>query len=94
MEVESTPKLFTPVTVGQFQVPHRVVMAPMTRFRCEGFTGVPKPFVAEYYEQRASGSGLLIAEAISIQEDAAPFKGHPGLYTEEQVAAWKKVTDR
>ena len=86
-------KIFTPVRIGQFDLPHRIVLAPLTRYRSDEGQ-VPKEFVAEYYVQRASSRGLLITEATSIHEDAARFEGSPGIYSEEQIKAWQMVTNR
>jgi len=93
-EIESIPKLFTGVKIGDLHLPHRIVLAPMARFRADISTAVPKPFVADYYEQRATGSGLLITEATCIYEDAAPYEGCAGIYSEAQITEWREVTDR
>ncbi|KAK7544099.1 NADPH dehydrogenase [Phyllosticta citribraziliensis] len=86
-------KLFTPLKVGSTQLEHRIVMAPLTRFRADD-DHAPLPMVAEYYSQRASVPGtLLIAEATFITKRAGGYPNAPGLYTDEQLAAWKKVTD-
>lgn len=70
------------------------MLAPLTRLRADILTANPNPLLAEYYEQRASCKGLLITEATSIHEDAGPYLGTPGIYTETQVAEWNKITDR
>jgi len=54
------PKLFTPLQIGTMHLTHRIIMSPLTRTRSPG--GIPKPFVAEYYAQRATPGGLLISE--------------------------------
>ncbi|KAF4029498.1 NADH:flavin oxidoreductase / NADH oxidase family [Phytophthora infestans] len=90
----STPKLFSPLTLGgenPVQLQHRVVMAPLTRLRT-GETGVPTDLVAEYYAQRSTPGGLIIAEATNISPTARGYFGAPGLFTSEQVESWKKVT--
>ncbi|KAJ3125724.1 hypothetical protein HK100_010634 [Physocladia obscura] len=88
----ATPKtLFTPVQVGNLHLPNRIFLAPLTRSRA-GPTHVPNALMAEYYAQRASG-GLLIAEATQIRPNASAFYGEPGIYTAEQIAGWKHVTD-
>lgn len=88
-------KLFSPLTLGgtksPVQLQHRVVMAPLTRLRT-GDSGVPTDLVAEYYAQRATPGGLLIAEAANISPAARGYFGSPGLYTNEQIDGWKKVT--
>ncbi|OWZ16385.1 12-oxophytodienoate reductase [Phytophthora megakarya] len=90
----STPKLFTPVTLGgknPIQLKHRVAMAPLTRLRT-GAEGVPKDIAVEYYSQRATDGGLIITEATDISKQGNGYYGAPGLYTQEQVDAWKPVT--
>ncbi|KAK8248266.1 NADPH dehydrogenase [Phyllosticta capitalensis] len=86
-------KLFTPFKVGSSQLQHRIVMAPLTRFRADD-DHVPQPIMAEYYAQRASVPGtLLITEATYISKRAGGYPNVPGLYTDEQLAGWKKVID-
>ncbi|GMF19755.1 unnamed protein product [Phytophthora fragariaefolia] len=67
-------------------------MAPLTRLRT-GEEGVPTDLVAEYYAQRSTPGGLIIAEATNISPTARGYFGAPGLYAREQVEGWKKVTD-
>ncbi|KAJ7931718.1 hypothetical protein B0H13DRAFT_831706 [Mycena leptocephala] len=89
----STPKLFQPTLVGDIELSHRVVFAPTTRFRADA-NHAPLPHVAEYYEQRASTSGsLLISEATYIAARAGGYPHAPGIWSEEQIVAWKKITD-
>ncbi|KAH9883454.1 hypothetical protein F4778DRAFT_660870 [Xylariomycetidae sp. FL2044] len=86
-------KLFTPFKIGPVNLDHRVVMAPLTRFRATK-EGVPTPVMAQYYAQRAIVPGtLLISEATFITERAGGYANIPGLYTDAQLAGWKKVTD-
>lgn len=85
------PNLFTPWQVGPYVVPNRVVMAPMTRCRA-GAGGVPQPMNAEYYAQRAS-AGLLITEASQVSQQGSCHFSTPGIYTGEQVAGWRLITD-
>ncbi|KAJ6514904.1 hypothetical protein C8R47DRAFT_1001025, partial [Mycena vitilis] len=90
----ATSKLFQPMLVGDIKLGHRVVFAPSTRFRCDK-DHVPLPHVAEYYEQRASTSGtLLITESTLIAPRAGGYENVPGIWSDEQIAAWKKVNDR
>ena len=87
----STPNsLFTPVRIGDLNLPNRIMMAPLTRCRAEG-AHVPTPLMAEYYAQRAS-AGLIVAEATMVLEGNSSFWHEPGIYSEEQVAGWKLVT--
>lgn len=83
--------LFSPVKLGAISLNNRVVMAPLTRNRA-GEGGVPQPINAAYYEQRAS-AGLIISEATPISAMAHGYPALPGIYTDAQVAGWKKVTD-
>lgn len=85
-------KLFTPLKVGAITVPNRVLMAPLTRLRSIEPGDVPTPLMAEYYRQRAS-AGLIISEATQISAQAKGYAGAPGLHSDEQIAAWKKITD-
>jgi N-ethylmaleimide reductase len=89
----STPsKLFEPYKLGPITLPNRAVMAPLTRNRAiEGM--VPNPLAVEYYGQRAS-AGLLITEASQVSQQGQGYQDTPGIYSKEQVAGWRKVTDR
>jgi N-ethylmaleimide reductase len=87
-----TSILHTPVTLGSLKLNNRIIMAPLTRCRADA-SHVPTELMAEYYAQRAS-AGLLIAEATMAIEGNSAFGGRePGIYSDAQVAAWKKVTD-
>jgi len=89
----STPKLFQPIRVGNSSLKHRVVLAPTTRYRADD-DHVPLPHVAEYYSQRSKVPGtMLITEATFIAHRASGYVNAPGIWTEDQIAAWKKVTD-
>jgi len=87
----SSEKLFTPLKVGAVTAPNRVFMAPLTRLRSIEPGDIPTPMMAEYYRQRAS-AGLIISEATQISAQAKGYAGAPGLHSEEQIAAWKKIT--
>ena len=83
--------LFSPVTLGAIALKNRIVMAPLTRNRAaEG--GVPQAINATYYAQRAS-AGLIVTEATPISPMGHGYPALPGIYTEAQVAGWKKVTE-
>lgn len=84
--------MFKPITLGAIECANRFLMAPLTRCRATAGTHVPQDIVAEHYAQRAS-AGLLIAEATMVAPNTSAFWMEPGVYSEEQVAAWKKVTD-
>ena len=85
--------LFSPIKVGKLNLKHRVVLAPLTRFRATRTAHVPVvPLVKEYYTQRASIPGtLLITEATLIAPEAAGYFNFPGIWNEEQIKAWKEV---
>ncbi|MDZ4210622.1 MAG: alkene reductase, partial [Methylotenera sp.] len=83
--------LFSPVKLGSMSLNNRMVMAPLTRNRA-GEGGVPQSVNVTYYEQRAS-AGLIITEATPISAMAHGYPALPGIYTDAQVAGWKKVTD-
>jgi N-ethylmaleimide reductase len=85
-------KLFTPVQIGGISLKHRVVMAPLTRSRSMQPGDMPGHLMLEYYNQRASDGGLIIAEATTISISARGWYGAPGLYSDEQVAGWKRIT--
>src|SRR6266850_5920782 len=85
-------KLFSPIHVGPLALSHRVVMAPLTRSRSEQPGDIPGKLMLEYYSQRASDGGLIISEATSISIAGRGWFGAPGLYSDEQVAGWKKIT--
>ncbi len=81
---------FTPVRVGRYIFPNRLVMAPMTRSRAK-FDGTPGELAAEYYAQRAS-VGLIVTEGTQPSDDGQGYLATPGIYTPAHVAGWKKVT--
>lgn len=85
----SAATLFNNVTMGDLHLANRVVMAPLTRNRAPD--AVPTALMAEYYAQRAT-AGLIITEATAISQQGQGYADVPGLYSEEQVEAWKNVT--
>jgi len=87
------PSLFSPLKIGPYQLKHRVVMAPLTRMRAAKPSLAPRPLNAEYYAQRATPGGLIIAEASPVAATGFGNPGVPGIYTEAQIAGWRKVVD-
>lgn len=86
-----TATLFDPIRIGAIDLANRVVMAPLTRSRAaDGL--VPSPMAIEYYAQRAT-AGLIITEATQVSPLAQGYIATPGLFTREQIAGWRKVTD-
>jgi N-ethylmaleimide reductase len=89
----STPtKLFQPYQLGPITLANRVAMAPLTRNRALAGM-VPGPLAIEYYGQRAT-AGLLVTEASQISQQGQGYQDTPGIYSKEQIAGWRKVTDR
>ncbi len=88
----ATSKLFEPYKLGPITLSNRTVMAPLTRNRAVAGL-VPNPLAVEYYGQRAS-AGLLITEASQVSQQGQGYQDTPGIYSKEQIAGWRKVTDR
>ena len=89
--MSSSANLYSEFDLKGLKLKNRIVMSPMTRGR-SGPDGIPGDIVVEYYRQRAS-AGLIITEGTSITKQARGWMGAPGIYTVEQQAAWRKVTD-
>ena len=87
------PSLFSPLKVGPYQLQHRLALAPLTRMRAAKPSLAPRPLNAEYYAQRATPGGLLIAEASPVTATGFGSPGVPGIYTEQQIAGWREVVD-
>jgi 2,4-dienoyl-CoA reductase-like NADH-dependent reductase (Old Yellow Enzyme family) len=85
------PTLFDPIQLGAIHAPNRILMAPLTRGRSTR-EHVPTDLMIDYYRQRAS-AGLIITEATGISREGLGWPYAPGLWTDEQVEAWKPVTD-
>jgi len=84
--------LFQPLEWSGLTLPNRVVMAPLTRSRAGQPGDVPTELMAEYYAQRAS-AGLIVSEATNISPIAKGYVFTPGIFTAEQIAGWRRVTD-
>src|SRR5690242_3591778 len=87
------PDLFSPLQLGPYRLQHRVVMAPLTRMRAERSTFAPRPLNAQYYGQRATPGGLIIAEASPVLETGRGNPATPGIYSDEQIRGWRGVVD-
>ncbi|PQM26298.1 alkene reductase [Sphingopyxis lindanitolerans] len=85
------PSLFDPVALGALIVPNRILMAPLTRTRGSA-DHVATPIMADYYAQRAS-AGLIVSEAIGISRQGLGMPHATGLWRDDQVAGWRRVTD-
>lgn len=85
-------KLFSPVKFGPYTLNHRVALAPMTRLRADEIDA-PSDMMVKFYGQRSSDGGLLIAEGTAVAVGGRSYYGAPGIYSDEQIPAWKKLTD-
>src|ERR1700751_5501129 len=90
VEEYTMSRSFTPVRVGRYILPNRLVMAPMTRSRAKS-DGTPGELAAEYYAQRA-GVGLIVSEGTQPSDDGQGYLSTPGIYSPAHIAGWKKVT--
>ncbi|KAJ6505333.1 NADH:flavin oxidoreductase/NADH oxidase [Mycena sanguinolenta] len=89
----SSPTLFQPVRIGNVNLQHRVVLAPLTRYKADNAHVPFLPLVADYYSQRASKPGtLLITEATFIAARAGGYAHIPGIWSLDQIEAWKTIT--
>jgi 2,4-dienoyl-CoA reductase-like NADH-dependent reductase (Old Yellow Enzyme family) len=86
------PTLFDPLQAGALSLPNRIVMAPLTRSRATPDGRVPTDLQAEYYRQR-DDAGLIFSEATSVTPRGVGYEATPGIWSDEQVEGWKKVTD-
>ncbi|KAG7097486.1 hypothetical protein E1B28_004828 [Marasmius oreades] len=90
----SVSKLFQPITIGDVQLNHRVVLSPLTRFRADANHVPLVPIVKEYYSQRGSEPGtLLTTEATFIHPRAGGYSNVPGIWSDAQITAWKEIVD-
>ncbi|KAG4964152.1 hypothetical protein AAZX31_14G208800 [Glycine max] len=87
-EREAIP-LLTPYKMGNFNLSHRIVLAPLSRSRSYNF--IPQPHAALYYSQRTTKGGFLIGEASGVSDTAQGYPNTPGIWTREQLEAWKPI---
>ena len=90
--MDNNQPLLKEYTLGDIKLTNRLVMAPMTRSRSDNSGNVATDLIAQYYEQRAS-AGLIISEGSQISKKAVGYINTPGIYSDEQVAGWKKSTE-
>ena len=83
--------LFSPLQVGDISLSNRIIMAPLTRSRAEAVR-IPNDLMREYYVQRAS-AGLIISEATAVDPMGVGYAHTPGIWSQEQVVGWRKITD-
>lgn len=87
-------KLFKPLTLGSIELPHRILMSPLTRCRGTGTDGrTPNDLMAEYYVQRAS-AGIIFSEATSVDPMGVGYPNTPGIWSQEQTEGWKQITKK
>ena len=84
--------LFEPVRLGRYDLPHRMVMAPLTRSRARQPGNVPSPLNACYYAQRASAA-LIVTEATQVSQQGQGYAWTPGIHSREQIEGWRLITD-
>ncbi len=89
----SSASLFKPLAVGLYTLKHRIAMAPLTRMRAQPDSLAARALNAEYYGQRATEGGLIIAEASQVMQQGQGSPNTPGIYSNAQIAGWKQVTD-
>nr|XP_043607310.1 putative 12-oxophytodienoate reductase 11 isoform X1 [Erigeron canadensis] len=83
--------LSTPYKMGNFQLAHRIVLAPLTR--CRSYDSIPQSHAILYYSQRTTKGGFLISEATCISSAAQGFKDAPGIWSKVHIEAWKPIVD-
>ena len=91
VQAPGTDSLFQPFRLGPFNLPHRIVMAPLTRSRARQPGNVPSSLAACYYAQRASAA-LIVSEATQVSMQGQGYAWTPGIHSREQVEAWHRVT--
>ena len=84
-------KLLQPLTVGELELPNRVVMAPLTRNRASMPGRIPNALMRDYYKQRAS-AGMILTEATSVEPRGVGYPSTPGIWSRDQVEGWKGIT--
>src|SRR5262245_31271938 len=84
--------LFEPFRLGRYELPHRTLMAPLTRSRARQPGNVPTPLMAQYYAQRASAA-LVISEATQVSMQGQGYAWTPGIHSRDQVEGWRLVTE-
>ncbi|MGY3591374.1 N-ethylmaleimide reductase [Bradyrhizobium sp. USDA 4341] len=92
-ELMNFSRLFSPLTVGQYRLSHRVIMAPLTRMRAQEGTVAAHALNVQHYKQRASEGGLIIAEASQVSLAGQGYPATPGIHSERQIEGWRDVTD-
>lgn len=89
--MQASTTLFSPLVMGSITISNRIGMAALTRLRCDPTNGVPTSLHEIYYSQRAS-AGFILTECSQITPTGTSFLGSPGIHSNTQIEAWKKVT--
>ena len=84
--------LFDPIAIGDLKLPNRILMAPLTRNRSSGPGRVPNEMMRDYYVQRSS-AGMIITEATSVTPMGIGYSHTPGIWSQEQIDGWRRITD-
>ena len=84
------PTLLDPIDIGPLRLPNRIIMAPLTRARA-GASRIPNELMRDYYVQRAS-AGLILTEATSVEPMGVGYADTPGIWSDDQVDGWKRIT--
>ncbi|GAW02943.1 FMN-linked oxidoreductase [Lentinula edodes] len=92
MAPASVAALFEPLQLGALTLRNRVFMSALTRNRSVP-TNIPNAVNLEYYQQRAKSAGLIITEGVLITPQGSEWPHAPGIWSKEQIAGWKKITD-
>ncbi|MDB5485242.1 MAG: alkene reductase [Tardiphaga sp.] len=87
------PALFQPLQLGPYALRHRIALAPLTRMRADTTSLAARALNAEYYSQRATPGGLIIAEASQVTPTGRGSPNTPGIHSNDQIAGWRQVTD-
>lgn len=85
-------EILKPTKIGEMPIKNRLIMAPLTRSRADNPDAAPTDLHIEYYKQRAN-AGLIITEGTVVSKQGVGYVNVPGIYSEKQVVAWKKVTE-
>jgi N-ethylmaleimide reductase len=93
MEDNSPKKIFSQIQLGPYTLNNRIAMAPLTRMRCDKEIRAPNDMSVQYYSERAESAGLVISECTAVSLQGTAFPGGPGIFTDEQIAGWARVTE-
>jgi 2,4-dienoyl-CoA reductase-like NADH-dependent reductase (Old Yellow Enzyme family) len=84
--------LLKPIVIGSTNLKNRIILAPLTRSRAVGEGRIPNSLMVDYYTQRA-GAGLILTEATSVDPMGVGYANTPGIWSEQQIAGWSKITE-